>query len=82
VLTLYARLQTDRRHRGVLTIDSGAASARQFPEWSMAFHDISSGQGAMPEGYSRFMDEPLSAPAFAGEPSRCRELLQVFRRLG
>lgn len=65
----------------MLAIDSGHADARRFPDWSMAFHDINTGQGAMPAGYSRFMDEPLSAPAFAGEPSRCRELLRVFRRL-
>jgi hypothetical protein len=48
----------------------------------MAFHDLSSGRGAMPAGYSRFLDEPLNSPAFAGEPGRCRDLLQVFRRLG
>jgi hypothetical protein len=82
VLGLYARLQSDRRHRGVLTLDSGHAEARQFPDWSMAFHDLSTGRGAMPEGYSRFLDEPLNSPAFAGEPGRCRDLLQVFRRLG
>lgn len=82
VLGLYARLQSDRRHRGVLTLDSGHAEARQFPDWSMAFHDLSAGRGAMPAGYSRFMDEPLSAPAFVGEPGRCQALLQVFRRLG
>jgi hypothetical protein len=82
VLRLYGRLKSDRRHRGVLTLDSGHIDARQFPDWSMAFHDLSTGQGAMPEGYSRFMDEPLTSPAFAGEPGRCRELLQAFRCLG
>jgi len=82
VLKLYGRLQTDRRHRGVLTIDSGHTESRQFPDWSMAFHDLSAGSGAMPDGYSRFMDEPLTSKVFAGEPGRCQELLQVFRRMG
>jgi Sensors of blue-light using FAD len=82
VLSLYARLQADRRHRGVLMLDSGRTGARQFAQWSMAFHDLSAGQGAMPDGYSRFLDEPLTSPAFAHEPGRCHDLLTAFRSLG
>jgi Sensors of blue-light using FAD len=81
VLSLYARLQADRRHRGVLTLDSGHAGTRQFAQWSMGFHDLSAGQGAMPDGYSRFLDEPLTSPAFARDPGRCWDLLEAFRSL-
>lgn len=81
VLALYARIAGDLRHRGMLTIDSGTAETRQFEGWSMAFHDLSAGAGALPEGYSEFLDLPLTDGAYTGTPSRCQHLLQVFKRI-
>jgi Sensors of blue-light using FAD len=81
VRALYRRIEADRRHHGLLVLDSGAQEARQFALWSMAFHDLSAGRGEMPAGYSRFMDEPLNAPAFAQQPGRCHELLAMFRAI-
>lgn len=81
VLALYKRIEADRRHQGLLVLDSGPQQARQFALWSMAFHDLSAGRGDMPSGYSRFMDEPLNAPAFAAQPGRCHELLQMFKEI-
>lgn len=81
VRTLYKRIEADRRHQGLLVLDSGTQEARQFALWSMAFHDISAGRREMPSGYSRFMDEPLDSPVFAQQPGRCHELLQMFKEL-
>ena len=78
---LYKRIESDRRHRGLLVLDCGTQEARQFARWNMAFHDISEGRGEMPSGYSRFMDEPLDSPVFAQQPGRCHELLQMFKEL-
>ena len=81
VCALYRRIEGDRRHRGLLVLDSGAQESRQFASWNMAFHDISQGRGEMPSGYSGFMDEPLNAPVFVQQPGRCHELLQMFKEL-
>jgi hypothetical protein len=81
VRTLYKRIEGDRRHHGLLVLDSGVQQSRQFALWSMAFHDLSADRGEMPSGYSRFMDEPLNAPAFVQKPGRCHELLQMFREI-
>ena len=81
VRALYRRIEGDRRHRGLLVLDSGAQEARTFLLWSMAFHDLSGGRGEMPGGYSRFMDEPLNALVFVQQPGRCHELLQMFKEL-
>lgn len=81
VRALYERIEADRRHCGVVVLDSGAQDTRQFARWNMAFHDISQGRGEMPSGYSRFMDEPLNSPVFSQQPGRCQELLQMFKEL-
>jgi len=81
VRALYARVEGDRRHRGLLVLDSGPQAARQFASWSMAFHDLSLARDDLPSGYSRFMDEPLNSPTFLQQPGRCHELLQMFRQL-
>ena len=81
VRALYKRIEGDRRNLGLLVLDSGVQETRQFARWSMAFHDLSAGRGEMPSGYSRFMDEPLNAPAFVQQPGRCHELLQMFREI-
>ncbi len=81
VRALYRRIETDRRHNGLVVLDCGVQETRQFARWNMAFHDISQGRGEMPSGYSRFMDEALNAPAYAQQPGRCHELLQMFKAL-
>lgn len=78
---LYKRIEADRRHRGLVVLDCGTHETRQFARWNMAFHDLSEGRGEMPSGYSRFMDEPMNAPAFVQQPGRCHELLQIFKAL-
>ena len=81
VQALYKRIAADRRHRGMLTIDSGTAEARQFEGWSMAFQDLGVGADALPAGYSEFLDLPLTDPAYTDTPSRCQQLLQVFKSI-
>jgi len=81
VRRLYKRIESDRRHCGLLVLDSGEQETRQFALWSMAFHDLSGGRAEMPKGYSRFMDEPLNAPAYVQQPGRCHEFLRTFKAL-
>lgn len=79
------RLQTwisgDRRHRGVVVVDTGHTPARQFAQWSMGFFDLGLKPSALPDGYSAFMDKPLLDPVFQQDPSRCMQLLQLFRQI-
>jgi hypothetical protein len=81
VRTLLQRITGDLRHRGLVVIDSGPTAAREFGAWSMAFTDLSANSAALPEGYSEFMDLPLSDPAFVNNPERCHQLLQMFRQI-
>jgi hypothetical protein len=81
VRALHARITADRRHHGVLTIDSGTTEKRQFKDWSMGFVDLDAEAGALPEGYSEFLEMPLTDPDYAQTPGRCLALLQLFRQI-
>lgn len=80
VRALEACIAVDLRHRGMLTLCTGHTTERQFPDWSMAFHDLRA-DAAVPAGYSDFLDTPLDSEVFRRTPGRCRELLQLFRQL-
>jgi len=81
VRMLHQRINADLRHRGLVVIDSGYSSARQFGAWSMAFTDLGASSPTLPEGYSEFMDTPLTDPAFIEHPDQCRRLLHMFRQI-
>jgi hypothetical protein len=81
VRALHARITADRRHVGVVTIDSGTTEKRQFEDWSMGFIDLDAGRAGLPAGYSEFFDLPLTDPAYAESPSRCRALLRLFSQI-
>jgi hypothetical protein len=81
VNALHQRINADLRHRGLVVIDSGHSPAREFGSWSMAFTDLSANTATMPEGYSEFMDTPLTEPSFIHKPDHCRKLLQMFRQI-
>jgi hypothetical protein len=77
---LYARIEADPRHKGILLLMEGPCQTRQFPDWSMAFHDLDGSDAAEVPGYNEFLTTPLTAAAFAGEPSRAQKLLLTFKR--
>jgi hypothetical protein len=81
VRALYARIAADRRHAGLVMLDSGHAPERQFADWSMAFFDLNAANGPMPAGYSDFLDTPLTGAAFASAPSRWWQMLLLFRQM-
>jgi hypothetical protein len=81
VRALHARITADRRHHGVVTIDSGHTEHRQFKDWSMGFVDLDANPGELPAGYSPFLDLPLTDPSYAESPSRSQALLQLFRQI-
>lgn len=39
----FGRIEADRRHRGVIVLDTRKAGARVLQDWSMGFHKLSAG---------------------------------------
>jgi hypothetical protein len=80
VRALYATIAGDPRHKGLLILMQGPLEARLFADWSMAFHDLDGAEARGLPGYSEFLNTPLTAAAFAADPSRAQKLLLGFKR--
>lgn len=80
VSELHRRIERDTRHRGMITLLQGDHNERQFPEWSMGFRNLDAPEVRSVPGYSEFLNTPLTAAAFSGQPSRCQKLLLTFKR--
>jgi len=70
----------DPRHDGVIALLDEPAAEREFPEWTMAFRDLARPEYRDLPGFSDFLNAPLTADEFGGQPGRVRALLALFRK--
>lgn len=80
VQKLYAKIASDVRHQGLITLVQGTIAARQFPDWSMGFYDLKYADNLSHPGYSEFMNTPLTGAGFSSDPTRCQRLLLLFKQ--
>jgi hypothetical protein len=76
---LYLRIQADPRHTGVILLYLSPLASRDFPDWSMAFHDLQDPGLRFLPGFSEFLNQPFDPAVFENEPSRARRLVALFR---
>ena len=79
VRATHARIASDARHSGLITLLQGTVSERAFAAWSMAFRDLNALGGRVVEGYDDFLNTPLTDERFKRDPSASQRLLQVFK---
>ena len=79
VRQIHETIARDSRHRGLITLLQGATIGRQFPEWSMGFRDLGADIDN-PQGYSEFLNVPLSGNEFRSDPSKAQKLLLSFKK--
>lgn len=80
VRSLYIKIASDPRHQGIITLLEGPLEERQFPDWSMGFSDLTEEEALSIPGYSKFLKTPLTEKEFSSNPSRCQELLLLFKK--
>lgn len=80
VRALYAKVEADPRHRGVIVLLQGRTDERQFPDWSMGFRDLNSPEVVTTSGYHEFLNTPLTDQQFFADPTRCQKLLLAFKK--
>jgi len=80
VRALYAKIDCDPRHRGLLTILQGPLAERQFPDWSMGFRDLNAADALSTPGYNEFLNASLTGEEFLSDPTRCQKLLLMFKK--
>ena len=76
---VFASIQRDARHHGIVKICEGWVAQREFADWQMAFHWVTS-PSDLPDGFSDFLNSPWSGQEFTSDPQRCQSLLLGFKR--
>lgn len=78
VAELFTKIQADTRHQRVLTMLTQFIERRDFPDWSMAFHDLTKVDLKAYPGASDFLSVSFTDPAFVNDRSRAARLVSVF----
>ena len=79
VEALYGRIEQDTRHDFVRIALAREVAAREFPEWSMGFRDLTDDLLAQHPQVRYFFDEHFDGHAFGHDGSPARFLLLAFR---
>lgn len=78
VLALYEKIAQDTRHIRLKTLFRGVSAQRDFPDWSMGFHDLNSPESMNVPGFSHFLNTALTSTEFV-DARRAKRLLLLFK---
>jgi Sensors of blue-light using FAD len=78
VLALYEKIARDPRHTRLQILFQGISPKRDFPDWSMGFHDLSSPDTKSVPGFSHFLDTSLKSADFV-DARLAKRLLLLFK---
>jgi hypothetical protein len=77
--SLFETIKSDDRHEAVTRFFRRETAVREFPEWEMAFREITDADIAKVPGYSEVLKQhTLNASYFADHPSYARTFLGAF----
>ena len=79
VNSLYEKIKTDSRHKDVSIISQEQISARQFPDWEMAFQNLDNPHIQNEPGYSQFLQDEFTADVYRENPLHAYIMLLTFR---
>ncbi len=77
VIALFEVIRQDERHSGVIKLYQRNIAERDFPEWTMGFHDLNADGARNLEGYSEFLDPNFDVLTLT--PSKAAKLLNAFK---
>jgi hypothetical protein len=80
VEALYQTILRDARHTGSIRVLDGEIAERAFPEWTMAYQDLSLRTESNLPGFNQFLNTPLTGAEFAQKPNQVRKLLNLFKQ--
>ncbi|MDB5492249.1 MAG: hypothetical protein JWO78_2098 [Micavibrio sp.] len=78
VQQLYRNIRADKTHHTVLTLIDEPTDRRDFPDWSMGFHNISKDYSKIP-AYKNFMNDYVPPVKLHEIQSEAKVLLESFR---
>jgi hypothetical protein len=77
VVALFEVIRKDERHGGVIKLYQNNIKERDFPEWTMGFHELNAESARRLEGFSEFLDPEFDMHAI--KPSAAAKLLNCFK---
>ena len=74
---LFEIIQRDPRHRGIIRMYAKPISVRDFPDWTMGFHDLDAEGATYLEGFNDILHPDFDLRSL--KPSRAAKLFAVFK---
>ena len=78
MMALFDMIVLDSRHRRVTVLFKGVSAQRDFPDWSMGFHDLDSPDTKKIPGFSNLLGTTLTTSDFV-DTRRAKKLLLLFK---
>lgn len=79
VLDLFARIQSDDRHKRVEVLFDGEIESREFTDWRMGFVQLDAIDASRIPGFSRYLEKHLEPRELFTELSKTQRLMMMFR---
>lgn len=76
---IYGKIKLDARHSNMWILYRREIKSRTFADWSMGFHIIGDDTLRSLDGFSEFLETPLSIDFFVQNSSYATTLLENFR---
>jgi len=76
---VWASIQADRRHTNIVLIWFVPIAARDFPDWSMGFKNLSGQDFSQQPGYTPFMEEDFPVESLSAKPGRALDFLLTLK---
>jgi hypothetical protein len=80
VRTLLGKIKADSRHRGIRVLMEEETDKREFHDWSMGFTNLDLPTDAEVEGYSDFLEVPLTSGAVPLDTAKALRFLTTFKK--
>ncbi len=80
VRAVHAKIERDRRHKGLITLLQEPISERRFPEWSMGFRELKSSEVLATPGFSHFLNKFGGARDDSDNLTLSEKLFLSFRK--
>ena len=74
---LFEIIQRDPRHRGIIRMYEKPIAVRDFPEWTMGFHDLEAEVATHLKGFSEILRPDFDMRSI--KPSDAEKLFAVFK---
>jgi hypothetical protein len=77
VVTLFEVIRKDERHGGIIRLYQKSVLERDFPEWTMGFHELNAESTRRLEGFTEFLNPRFNMHEI--KPSAAAVLLNCFK---